>query len=229
MDEQCSKCRPSTLGVDKKLRLFERLIDENGDVRANNILKASTVGEGEVGTDEIERGVKALTLEETETISAPEPQPQPQFQPQPKPVPTEESDNKIPENESILEQTSESQTRPVTNIKAQRWIDACPSVENGKAPLSAKSVKKGLLSRIFSPFGKGVDPTSPESEPNETKVEDARAEGEDVADGVKVDEGGKRKDKGWVKVKDDPDWEVVSDEERKGAEEALAREGNQKS
>jgi hypothetical protein len=36
---------------------------------------------------------------------------------------------------------------------------------------------------------------------------------------VKAVEG--RKGRGWVKVKDDPDWEVVSDEETKEASKAV--------
>jgi hypothetical protein len=101
----------------------------------------------------------------------------------------------------MLEQPSDSTISADTEGKRERWVDVCPSVENEEAALSAESSKKSIFSRIFSPFTKIEEAFSSQTELEQNAGEDA-----------KVGENG---GKGWISVNNDPDWEVVNDEERK--------------
>jgi hypothetical protein len=210
INEPCSKCRPHNLGVDKKLRAFEVMTpngEQKGEVR-EEVFNSIYFADGEGSAHEIERGLKALSLTETETPSVPKLQLHPEPEPEPEPALTAQDVNELPENEPILEQPSDSEISTDTHGKKESWVDICPSVANGEAAPGAKSSRKGLLSRIFKPFG----PFAPDTIAEET-VEEVKTEAESAADGRKTGEG---KGKGWVKVKDDLDWEVVNDERKEG-------------
>jgi hypothetical protein len=194
INELCSKCRPLNLGAKKKLRDFERLVPDRGgnrEVRGNEVLNSTTTGDWGGSADEIEQGLKALTL--TETPTAPESEP----------TLTSQNVSQIPAKEPILEQPSDSQVSDDALGKKERWAVAGPSAPNGEAPLAVKVGKKGLLSRILWPLGNSEEASTPESITEES-----------AENGVKT--GGKCK---WVKVREDPDWDVVSDEERKERKE----------
>jgi hypothetical protein len=201
INELCSKCRPHNLGAEKKLRDFERLVPDrgdNGEVRGNEVLNSTTTEDWGGSFDEIERGLKALTLTETPAM------------PESEPALTSQNVSQIPAKEQILEQPSDSQVSDDTLGKKERWAVAGPSAPNGEAPLAVRVGKKGLLSTILWPFGNSEEASTPES-----------ITGGNIAEGDKVgkesaENGGKTSGKGkWVKVRDDLDWEVVSDEERK--------------
>jgi hypothetical protein len=101
--------------------------------------------------------------------------------------------------------------------KKERWAVAGPSAPNGEAPLAVRVGKKGLLSTILWPFGNSEEASTPES------ITRGNIAGGDKVGKESAENGGKTSGKGkWVKVRDDPDWEVVSDEERK--EEKLWRD-----
>jgi hypothetical protein len=207
INELCSKCRPHNLGVDKKLRAFEVTApggDQKGEVREDEVFNSTYFADREGSADEIERGLKALKLTEIETPSVPKPQPQPESEQ----ALTSQNISKLPENKPILEQPSDSEISTDIQGKKERWVGVCPSVANGEAAPGAILGKKGLFSRIFKPFG-GI---APDIITEEKTVEEVKAKAKGAADGGKTGEG---RSKGWVKVKDDPDWEVVSDEEGK--------------
>jgi hypothetical protein len=197
LSELCSKCRPYSLGVEKQLRDFETLVTEEnvpkreeGEERHTSRSEMnSSIGWG-VSSDEIERVVNAPTQTGTLTQSAPEP-------PFPPPLSL-----KIPESEPILEQPSDSSISTDTPGKRERWVGVCPSVENGEAASSLNLTKRGgggLFSKIFKPRVSGK---SEEVKTMERVKED------------NIEEEGKGSGKGWVSVKDDPDWEALSAEER---------------
>lgn len=203
--ELCSKCRPLNLGAEKKLRDFERLVPDrgdNGEVRGNEVLNSTTTEDWGGSTDEIERGLKALAL--METPAAPESEP----------ASTSQNISQIPAKEPILEQPSDSRVSDDTLGKKERWAVAGPSAPNGEAPLAVKVGKNGLLSRILWPFGSSEEASTPESITDGHIAEDGKAGKESAENRGKT--GGKGK---WVKVREDPDWDVVSDEESKEREE----------
>jgi hypothetical protein len=214
VNELCSKCRPHTLGMGKKLRDFERLANskgERGEVSGVNAFDSTSHQDGEGSADEIERGLKTLTLSETKTPSVP------QFQPGPALTLTTQNISKIPANEPVVEQPSGSEHSTDTQGRDERWVDVCPSVASEEGTPGAGSETRGLLSRIFRPFGASI----PDAIAQDKTVEGFKVEGEGSGKDVKAVGG--RKDRGWVKVKDDPDWEIVSEEERKEASGAAEK------
>jgi hypothetical protein len=208
--ELCSKCRPLNLGAEKKLRNFERLVPDrgnNGEVRENEVLNSTTTEDWGGSTDEIERSLMALAL--TETPAAPESEP----------ASTSQNISQIPAKEPILEQPSDSQVSDDTLGKKERWAVAGTSAPNGEAPLAVKVGKNGLLSRILWPFGSSEEASTPESIADGHIAEEGKAGKESAENRGKT--GGKGK---WVKVREDPDWDVVSDEEREREEKKLWRD-----
>ena len=206
VSELCSKCRPHTLGMDKKLPDFEVSANSKegrGELTGVNAFDSTSHQDGAGSTDEIERGLKTLTLSETETPSVPTSQPRPAL------TLTTQNISKIPADEPVVEQPSGSEHSTDTQGRDERWVDVCHSVASGEGAPGAGSEKRGLLSRIFRPFGA----SSPDATAQDKTVEGLKVEGEGSCNDVKAVEG--REGRGWVKVKDDPDWEVVSDEERK--------------
>jgi hypothetical protein len=192
-NELCSKCRPHPLGVLKKLKNFEVFVDdgEKGEkgqeeVRgAKRELNSNSSIDWGVSADEIEKALDPQNQTETQTAPEPSPRPAP----------------KILENEPILDQPSDSAVSTDTEGKRERWVDVCPSAENGEVAPSVQLNKKNIFSRIFKSLVTSEDPFP------ETKIE------EDAGEDVRVGEEGNSE--GWVKVKEDPDWEVLSDEESK--------------
>lgn len=187
---------------------------ERGESAAGANAFDSTSHQDEEGSaDEIERYLKTLTLSETETPSVPTSQPRPALRL------TTRNISEIPANEPVVEQPSGSEHSTDTQGRDERWVDVCPTVASKEGAPVAGSEKRGLLSRIFRPFGASI----PDNTALDKTVEGNKVEGEDSGNDVKEVEV--RKDRGWIKVKDDPDWEVVSDEEWKEASEVVKDEG----
>jgi hypothetical protein len=196
LDEVCSKCQPHPRGTEKKLRNLETL--------TNTEQTATTTEDLDGSADEIERGLQALTLNSTPSTSQPATKPTLKLE--------TENINNIAAIEPLIEQPTDSEvsTPPDMQPKKERWVDVCPSVPNGVAP-GASVANKGLLSKIFSPFGRSDGVSTAEKTAEHRPVEEAKVEREN---GVGVAKTGKKKS-AWIKVKEDPDWEVVTDEERK--------------
>jgi hypothetical protein len=213
VNELCPKCRPHTLGMGKMLRNFEVSANskgERGEVSGVNAFDPTSHQDGEGSVDEIERGLKTLRLSETETPSVPQSQPGPAL------TLTTQNLSKIPANEPVVEQPSGSEHSTDTEGRDERWVDVCP-VASGEGAPGPGSEKRGLLSRIFRPFGASI----PDAIAQDKTVEGFKVEGEGSGKDVKAVGG--RKDRGWVKVKDDPDWEIVSEEGRKEASGAAEK------
>ncbi|KAE9379404.1 hypothetical protein N431DRAFT_526497, partial [Stipitochalara longipes BDJ] len=208
LNELCSKCRPHPLGTEKKLRKFETLMnaEQKGEVSDIEAQISATTENLGGSADSIERGLKALNLAPTPSASQPAAKPALRL--------ITENIYKVPAIEPTIEQPTDSDITTPTDIqpKKDRWVDLCPSVANGEVAASAKVVNRSIFSRIFRPFGRGDRGSFTESIAEDQTVEEARAEYEIGVNGTKT---GERSGAGWVKVKKDPDWEVMSDEEGK--------------
>lgn len=187
INEMCSKCRPHTLGASKKVRAFETLAEEREEVSRKELLDSMTIKDWDGSAQEIERGLKALTLSDS----------RPKAKPEPALHLTTESVKKVEGCEPMIKQPTDEEIETPSDLqgKKQRWVDVCSSVTNGELAPSAKLSHRGVFSRIFRPFGRS-EGAEVEITGNEKGVENARSNA-------------------WVKVKDDPAWEIVSDEEGK--------------
>jgi hypothetical protein len=195
-DEVCSKCRSRPRGTEKKKNNLETLTNPERTATTTEYLLGSA--------DEIERDLQALTLTSTPSASQPATKPTLKLE--------TENINSIAAVEPLIEQPTDSEvsTPPNMQPKKERWADVSPSVPNGVAP-GARAANKGLLSKIFSPFGRSDGGSAAEKTAEHRPVEEAKVEREN---GVGVVKTGKKKS-AWIKVKEDPDWEVMTDEERK--------------
>lgn len=169
--EACSRCRPATLGVNKRLREFELLVpesskkgNEGAEARDKNASKANeknesteSVGDWGVKAEELEQDLKSFGpfLQLTAPLSA--------SKQQEKNEPAVEAPTKsaipipapIPITERNLEQLSDSVTPTSIQERNERWVDICPPSAIGEAAPSAKLTAEGgsIISRIFCPFG----------------------------------------------------------------------------
>ena len=194
INEMCSKCRPHTLGANKKMRQFETLFEEKEEVGGKELLDSKTIEDWTGSADEIEHGLKALTLTEA----------WPQSETKPALHATTENVKKIEDCEQMVEQPTDSEVDTPSDLQGrkERWVDVYPSVANGEPALSAKLSHRGLFSRIFRPFGKSEHVSEIEGAKEKKGWNDVKKEGD----------GGKTMEEG--KGKDDPDCEVVSGEEK---------------
>jgi len=172
-----------------------------------NTEQTSTTTDDPAGSaDEIEQGLKALTLDPTLSASQPSAKPDLKLE--------IETLDKGPAIEPMIEQPSDSdvKTPPDMQPKKDRWVDICPSVANGEAAPGAKGTNRSLFSSIFRPFRKTGDVSASENTAGDQTAEKTKGDNENAVNGAKT---GEEKGERWIKVKEDPDWEAVSDEERK--------------
>lgn len=201
LKEVCSKCRPYGLGVGKQLRDFEALVSEEeipGKKEGKERQKASSKVDSSLGSGaKVDEKKEVFHPPALNATSAPE-----------RLLPAQPSIH-IPEPKPSFEQPLDSIISTDTQERKDRWVDVCPTAENGKTTPSVSLTKKssfGLLSKIFQPF---LNAKSPKSEEENTTqgIEEQNVEEENIDE--------EESDKGWEDVKDDPDWDVLSNEERK--------------